>query len=264
MLVLLINLDRSTDRLAYMDKLLGEMGIRYTRVPAVDGRALSEAQKKEIVYGPRSVKKCCFPKKLTDAEIGCFLSHRKCWQILADSDEYWATILEDDLIFNSRAAQYLASDEWIPESDYDLIQLSLQRTEKTHSVSARRGKTGFGDLLYTPLKPIAMGAQAYTISRAAARKALAHSKKLACVADSFLFGMLSPFYPHRRFGKLFPPIATGANDELESTIGYHNEEERPKIPVSMRLHPVRLWRRINVSCARRLARERVTFRFSKD
>ena len=37
---LVINLDRSPDRLVAMGASLGRLGISFTRVPAVDGRAL--------------------------------------------------------------------------------------------------------------------------------------------------------------------------------------------------------------------------------
>ncbi|WP_292455937.1 glycosyltransferase family 25 protein [Mesorhizobium sp.] len=38
---------------------------------------------------------------LSAGEIGCFLSHRKVWQMVAGSRDEWAFVAEDDNIFPS-------------------------------------------------------------------------------------------------------------------------------------------------------------------
>lgn len=64
-------------------------------VHAVDGRSLS-AEEVSRVYA-RNRHEPPYPFELQRGEIGCFLSHRKCWRRLVDEDLDAALILEDDI-----------------------------------------------------------------------------------------------------------------------------------------------------------------------
>lgn len=81
MLRLVINLDRSKERLKRISDSLMNFGLRFSRVQAVDGRLLSEAEIKQLVI-PKW-KRQLFFRELTRTEVGCCLSHRKCWKMLS-------------------------------------------------------------------------------------------------------------------------------------------------------------------------------------
>ena len=121
MLRLVINLDRSKERLKRISDSLMNFGLRFSRVQAVDGRLLSEAEIKQLVI-PKW-KRQLFFRELTRTEVGCCLSHRKCWKMLVESAEEWALVLEDDCIFSNGAASFLDNEKWIPET-VKLCQLS--------------------------------------------------------------------------------------------------------------------------------------------
>lgn len=92
--VLLINLDRSTDRLARCGALLDKLGVSWERVPGVEGAKLPADYLKQL--NPQPSPRGEWFRSLSAGELGCFLSHIKCWQLIADRDLDCAVILEDD------------------------------------------------------------------------------------------------------------------------------------------------------------------------
>lgn len=69
----LINLPKHAERYRTVKAQLESAGMRYERIGAVDGKALSTTEMKANVTALARVL-------LTRGMIGCFLSHRKCWQ----------------------------------------------------------------------------------------------------------------------------------------------------------------------------------------
>ncbi len=99
-----------------MSALLEAAGVAFVRVPAVDGQLLSQDDI-DRVYVPRPAD-----VPLTKGEVGCFLSHRICFErIAADTDSY-AVILEDDIHLSGDFAAIVADSGWIPAGT-DLVKL---------------------------------------------------------------------------------------------------------------------------------------------
>ena len=117
----LINLDRSTDRLAAMKARLDRLGRSWVRVPAVDGRALDLSCLGDKVDEAAFARR--HGKRLNPSEVGCHLSHIKALQTFLDGPWHWALILEDDADFppdfDHLLAELLAS-----ETQWDLVKLS--------------------------------------------------------------------------------------------------------------------------------------------
>src|SRR5690606_15402798 len=114
--VYLINLDRATERLAHMQQAFNAAGIAFTRISAVDGRTLSEEDLKRFQTAEG------YWGWLTPGEIGCFLSHRLCWQTILDGNDNYAAIFEDDVLVGEEAEAILTSSAWIP-ADADIVKL---------------------------------------------------------------------------------------------------------------------------------------------
>lgn len=91
--VLLINLDRSTDRRRVSTRVLDDWRLDWHRISGVDGAKLSDAQRRQL--NPPSGWREWF-RPLTPGEIGCFLGHVRCWQHVVDHGLPGALILEDD------------------------------------------------------------------------------------------------------------------------------------------------------------------------
>lgn len=114
---LVINLDRSRDRLAHVASEFGRIGVPFERVSAID------------------CPDCCSVAKspLSAAEVCCFLSHRSCWEIVANGADQYGAVFEDDVVFGAGAGSLLASGRWVPR-DADVIKL------ETHFAKVRVGR----------------------------------------------------------------------------------------------------------------------------
>lgn len=91
-----INLESAKDRYTYMSNLLSvipQLDVEF--IKAVDGRKLSEGQRNTL-FDIDSFKKRRHVE-IKPGEIGCTLSHYKCYQRFLRSSEEYCLILEDDI-----------------------------------------------------------------------------------------------------------------------------------------------------------------------
>lgn len=177
MRILLINLDRSPERLKRMDEVLTGSGLTFERVPAVDGKLLSEAEKTRWLGGDGSF----YP--LGPGEIGCFLSHRACWEIAAAGPDSHAVVLEDDVHIGSDAQAIIGDAGWIP-ADADIVKLetTFRRTHVEKSAAAQVvGRQ------VSRLRGEHTGTAGYIVSRKGAEKLLIRSATFSDPLDQFMF-----------------------------------------------------------------------------
>ncbi|MBN7764058.1 glycosyltransferase family 25 protein [Nitratireductor aquimarinus] len=165
----LINLDRSPERLQYMDELLNRRGVPYIRVSAVDGTVIDRP-----AYASSS---------LTMPEIGCFLSHRSIWELMVSEDIPVALVLEDDIEISPGLAQLIDNPQWLPGDDFivklDTTGTRVALTETKITVPTQRRLLELnGQHLCT---------SGYILSRSAASKLLELSTTLHDPVDVFLF-----------------------------------------------------------------------------
>jgi glycosyl transferase family 25 len=171
---LLINLDRSPERLAWMTGQFGQYGLPFERVAAVDGRNLLPTDVERLALGQKE------SATLNASEMACFLSHIACWKRIADGRAPYGAVFEDDLILDPEVAQLLVTDSWIP-AGMDLIKLEAATTKEHQSQlgSPRPHRIQrCGDVWF--------GSGAYVISRAIATR-LAALDHLAGPVDLVLF-----------------------------------------------------------------------------
>ena len=208
MLRFVINLDRSPERWKIMNRKLEAIGIKAERISAVDGKTLSESTLKTILSPLDDISKINCPRALLPNEVGCFLSHKKCWQILSeDENENWALIMEDDIELSPRIRQYISNTDWIPK-EVNLLQLHLWGKKWDSKVGRNSYKLPNGDEILLPLHPPALGTQAYLISKVAARDAIALSNQISAPVDNFLSGIFSKFAKKHPTYKLDPAVVT--------------------------------------------------------
>jgi glycosyl transferase family 25 len=116
----LINLDRSQDRLRTMTHRLARAGLRWQRVPAVDGSALDLRRRADVDERGFRLR---HGKRLNPAEVGCYLSHIQALKTFLDGPWSWALVLEDDADFPADFTSLVGhlierSDQW------DILKLS--------------------------------------------------------------------------------------------------------------------------------------------
>lgn len=138
--ILLINLDRSTQRLQAATEQLKRWDLPFTRISAVDGKSL-DANTINQVFDAATARRR-YPYDLTIGEIGCYLSHVKCWQYIVDQQLDFAVILEDDLRLNADTPKVLSQLAQITTA-WDYIKLAspykfrpYQRVEQLTSSDA--------------------------------------------------------------------------------------------------------------------------------
>lgn len=191
-----INLDRSADRLAHCHNQFGRLNLSFERVQAVDARALTQETIDSI-----SVHKD-WPKP-TISEFACFMSHRKCWELLVSSNEKYAAIFEDDIILTEGATDFLRNYDWIP-SDFNLLRLETFRTKVYFK---RWGKVPVNNRHLLRMVSFQSGAGGYVLSHALAAKLLKLTDQYMPVpVDHFLFDPDCEVYASNNIYQLAPAI----------------------------------------------------------
>jgi glycosyl transferase family 25 len=99
-----INLPRSTERREHVTRQMTQLGIPYEFVNAVEGRALTAAQRAELVDEAAVARS---PKWLTPGAIGCTLSHRAAYQQIRDGTDEVGFVVEDDIVLPADTAEVL-------------------------------------------------------------------------------------------------------------------------------------------------------------
>lgn len=115
----LINLDRSKQRLADAKTQLDALNIPFERVSAADGSNLTESER-ACFDQARAQKR--YHYNLTWGEVGCYLSHIRCWQRIVDEKLDYAIILEDDLHLSDDFVKIPSVLEQL-ESNWSFIKL---------------------------------------------------------------------------------------------------------------------------------------------
>ena len=235
----LINMDKSRDRLEIMQKRLSTMGIDFERISAVDGSLLSPDELR-IVHSPNRR----YPNALTLGEVGCFFSHKKCWETFIASGEPWALVLEDDSVFHNDAPFYLQSYDWIPEG-CELIQFSFT-TDPTYSDKTITLENG--NKLARVKYSSPCGTYAYMISRNAAKVAIECAEKVEGPIDNFLFGSFFEFTKKIDFWRLQNCVVRVIDDVAPTITGRGKKNKKFNL---WKIHPMRLLEKVSHSFKRR-------------
>src|SRR6266567_5690573 len=149
MKTVLINLDRSPDRLKAFAEQARTAGISFERLPAVDGRDITN-----------------LPSGLTGGQKGLFLSHRRAWADLVASREEWMAVFEDDVHLSAEASLFLCDDEWLPRDAHVIkIETFLKKTRLGPPRYPAPGGRAIRKLINHHL-----GTAGYIISREGARR----------------------------------------------------------------------------------------------
>ncbi|MFC3327284.1 glycosyltransferase family 25 protein [Mesorhizobium cantuariense] len=208
---LVINLDRSADRLAHMVAQFARIGIPFERVAAIDARNHPELeqQPQHALYATR---------RLSGSEIACLHSHRACWSILAQDEARYGAIFEDDVVFSANAGPLLADSGWIP-ADADIVK--LETYFKSTLIHRRRISAGHGFSAFRLYKNHP-GTGGYVISRQAARDLLEATEKVNVTADDLIFTPAFPTSSSKTIYQLVPALCAQdqfVRDRLPSLLG---------------------------------------------
>lgn len=138
--ILLINLKKDEDRFKYVSDQLKIGGLLFDRFEAVNGKEYMENGGLE--YDEKlTLQNHYF--KLTTGEIGCALSHKRCYQKFLNDQEYkdikYLLILEDDVTISENFKNILEKEILKNENEkkWDYLQFSRPDNSNIKEVSSR-------------------------------------------------------------------------------------------------------------------------------
>lgn len=203
-LVILINLDRSEHRRHQMERRLADIGLPYTRLSAVDGKARWAELSPTV---DTHTFECNVGRDVMQGEIGCYHSHLQAWRALVESDSHTLLVLEDDVVFGDDFLEALSAvlshrDRW------DMLNFNKIRAKQP----VRQAQIGPYSL-NAYLGPLT-GMGAYLISRDTAQRLLPGMLPIILPIDL----ELDRVHRHciRRYG--LEPFPSHVDDENQSTI----------------------------------------------
>lgn len=166
-----INLDRRTDRNAHMTQLLKNYNLDgiTERITAVDGSKLDMDKIPHDIITQDGIEDAKNKKQrvfvpMTPGAIGCAMSHRNIWQIIAKSDLKSALILEDDVYFDPAISAKLEAYKVDWPKSYDVIFLGYS------SATIKNIYEMYNDLFYRTKREY--GLFGYIVSKKGAEKLL--------------------------------------------------------------------------------------------
>lgn len=162
--IFVISLPESTERRAAMASQMESLGLNFTFIDAVDGRAFDMMA--QGGYAPCK-RLAFFGLHLKGGEWGCLLSHRKIYEKMLAENIEEAFIFEDDALIDPRFPDVL-DNVLSMDLDYDVIR--FMGSNKIARKGYRRIVEVDQDLWLGRLPSIHGGAHAYLISRGGARK----------------------------------------------------------------------------------------------
>jgi glycosyl transferase family 25 len=213
--VMVINLDRATDRLARISTQLERLGMAFTRVAAVDGRTLNPTQQAQ--FDARAFER---QRGMTvwPGEIGCYLSHIEVARRLLAGQASCALVFEDDVLLGDALPDVLRALV-TTASRWDMVKLSA-----VHS------GTPVPVLRLTPSHELCVmlsrctGSSAYLINRRGAQAYLDHLLPMSMPIDHVMdLGWRLGI----KVRMVSPPPCTH-DEQIRSTIGTPSELPRRK------------------------------------
>ena len=128
--VLIINLARARERRRKMESSLGELGIRFSFFPAVDGSQLTADFLANLQVGP-----CLrdYGRALSPNEVGCVVSYKNVFKSIAGGSDPYVCVLEDDAS-PTATLPFVLSGRWLDGlPPFDILRLVSQphRLKKT-------------------------------------------------------------------------------------------------------------------------------------
>jgi len=171
---IVISLLRSPQRREKAGIELSKTSLSWSFLDAVDGSQFQELPKE---YNSRKVRRL-LGFKLTKNEIGCFLSHKKAWQLCLENN-HPTLVLEDDFVLLphfERTLELLLSEikEW------NLVRLQALAESSHEAVKL------FGDFSIVKNHSDPVGATAYILKPEAAKILLENANEIYEPLDHFL------------------------------------------------------------------------------
>jgi glycosyl transferase, family 25 len=215
----IINLEQDVVRMGVIAVRFQELGLAFERIDAVDGRQMSDAAFDDFANA-RDSKDGGWGR----GQAGCFLSHYRVWEDIAQGSASHAAVFEDDVHLAQSISDLFKDSSWLPEA-FDIVRLEtstnrvLLDREAAHRVCGRS--------LYR-LRSASWCAGAYILSREGARKILSVPPSRHNSVDHFLFSFETTSVARElEIYQISPALATQDKflEETTSALGFTSNIE---------------------------------------
>lgn len=175
--VLLINLDRSPDRLAAATQSFAQVGVAPLRLRGIDARL---ADLSAFSVDRKSFARAHGRSLIHPGEIGCYQSHLMALRVFLESGKPFGLILEDDTVAEPWLADTLSTlFQW--SDDWDIVPLF--HFHRGGPVTIRRGNGMSLTVFFGPVS----SAAAYLVNRKAAAVLVEDLAVMQACVDHALF-----------------------------------------------------------------------------
>ncbi len=244
--VFVINLARDTARADHMRAALARVGLTAEFVPAVDGRALTAADR--AMVDPARTR-LIYGNDLLDTEIGCYLSHYRLYQRMLDENIEVALIMEDDLDIAPQLPALIAELLADPDPPWLVVRLDSLRTQLHEPPNPRfagRQVRRFPHGTLFRLDVHVLGLGAYLIRQEGARRMLEYGRNIFMPIDQ----TMDRFWENRLTPYIVRPFPVRQRADLASRIGARPAGRHRGLSPGWRLR--RRIQRVRDSLAKRL------------
>lgn len=201
----IVNLERTPERKVYMEQLLSQYDfLDISFIKAVDGKDLSE-QEIATRFDKRLAYKR-YGRELNAGEMGCTLSHYKCYKKIVEKQEKYVFILEDDVTLMHDLS---AIKDLLPYIDTNIPTILFLSADYWYYKTKKINETSFLMSVFD-----AVGSYAYLINYSAAKLILKKNTLAANVADSWAL------YKRQgvRLKAIYPYLIDANIESFDSTI----------------------------------------------
>lgn len=172
--ILLINLDRSTERLSFQSHQLSQLSLSMHRLAASESSNISLEEYEKLANG--------WQRKLFPAEVACFLSHKAAWKYVYESNKPWL-ILEDDALLAKSVPAILQA---IEGSNFEVDYINFE-TRNRYKWLSRKSINLVNDYQMRKLFQDRNGSAAYLLFPSGAKKLLSRAHhSMPALADAFI------------------------------------------------------------------------------
>lgn len=183
--VLVISLTRSAERREHMARQLGDLGLLWEFVDGVDGSALAREELRSAAGAAALEVRPALGRRLTPGEIGCALSHQRCYRRILEKELRMAFVLEDDVDVPPAFVEVAEAILRFPPG-WELVLFAHHSARNGTSKGAEttwRGAAVHPRHRVARVAEFAMGAMAYLLTSEGARKLLDHGTPVRMPAD---------------------------------------------------------------------------------
>ena len=209
MKVIVINLDRSPDRLLEFQAEATRCRLEFERLPGIDGSRLSPAQIQSLT-DPHFRFQPVGP-----GELGVFSSHRLAWRQAAGGSDRWTAVLEDDARL---AEDILPALSAIENASPRVGLVRLETTLRRVVMNVDPDVPARGHAIYR-MWSWHGGTAGYVIRDECAARLLEATQRMSDPLDQLLFNPLSPLFGIVKPYQLVPAVVVQAAIRDRKTAG---------------------------------------------